>query len=92
MSKESSRYSVNNIIFFSKLYKTNWFTYRFTFRESHDGTSSNTVNNQHISCDSQGYLHPGTNNHYHSIVSVYNIIKDKDLDDERTSVSFALTN
>uniref|UniRef100_A0A8W8MIS0 EGF-like domain-containing protein n=2 Tax=Magallana gigas TaxID=29159 RepID=A0A8W8MIS0_MAGGI len=51
-------------------------------RESHDGTSSNAVNNQYISYDSQGYLHPGTKNHYHSIVSVYNIIHDEDLDDE----------
>lgn len=70
------------IINSSKLYNTSWFTYRFTFRESHDGTSSNEVNNQNISYDSQGYLHPGTKNHYHSIVSVYNIIHDEDLDDE----------
>lgn len=77
-----TRYSVNNSIFLSKSYKTNWFTYRFTFRESHDGTSLDTVNKQHISYDSQGYLYPGTKNHYHSIVSVYNIINDEDLDDK----------
>ena len=77
-----TRHSVHNIIYWSKLYKTSWFTYRFTFRESHDRTSSNTIDNQHISYDSQGYLYPGTKNHYHSIVSVYNIIHDEDLDDE----------
>lgn len=65
-----------------KVDKTNWFTYRFTFRRSHHLTSANTINNQYISYDSQGYLYPGTKNHYHSIVSVYNIIHDEDLDDE----------
>lgn len=51
-------------------------------RGSHDGTSSNTVNNQYLSYDSQGYLYPGTKNHYHSIVSVYNVTHDEDVEDE----------
>lgn len=33
-----------------------------------------------MSYDSQGYLYPGTKNHYHSIVSVYNIIHDQHLE------------
>lgn len=49
---------------------------------SDDGTSSNTVNNQYLSYDSQGYLYPGTKNHYHSIVSVYNVTHDEDVEDE----------
>lgn len=40
-------------------------------RESHGGTSLNTVNHLHISYDSHSYLYPGTKNHYRSIVQSY---------------------
>lgn len=64
----------------TKVSKPALFFKLFTFRSRglHDGTSSNTVNNQYLSYGSHEYSRNDT--HYHSINSVYYKAHDEDDD------------